>query len=62
MHDTKTTDKNTNKKERQRVCLDEQTAAAETIRKLQEKKKCESRQQHDLHKTRYANYGKSKVA
>ena len=40
-------------------CLDEQTAAAETIRKLQKKKKREVRQQHELHTTRNANYGKS---
>jgi hypothetical protein len=55
----------TNKKKGQRICLrkncclDEQTAAAETIRKLQKKKKCEVRQQHELHTTRNANYGKS---
>ena len=40
-------------------CLDEQTAAAETIRKLQKKKKREVRKQHELHTKRNANYGKS---
>jgi hypothetical protein len=29
-------------------CLDEQAAAAETIRKLQKQKKCEGSQQHEL--------------
>ena len=40
-------------------CPDEQTAAAEAIRKFQKKKKCEVRQQHELHTTRNTNYGKS---